>query len=82
MMVSPHSHAQIEKVSTDLVLCNANLHRLFCGLAIDYYTEIYTGAPNRGHYPVFATFDIAGNSRSIHVKDLKINRLLKLEENP
>ena len=55
----------------DLVLCNANLYRLFCGLAIDYYTEMYTGAPNRGHCPVIATFNIAGNSRSTHVKDLK-----------
>ena len=53
----------------DLVLCNANLHRFFCGLAIDYYTEMYTGAPNRGHYQVIATFDITGNSRSTHVKD-------------
>ena len=41
------------------VLCNANLHKSFCG------------APNRGHYPVIATRDIAGNSRSTHVKDLK-----------
>ena len=32
---------------------------------------MYTGAPNRGHYPVIATFDIAGNSRSTHVRDLK-----------
>ena len=55
----------------DLVLGNANLHRFSCGLAIDYYTEMYTGAQSRGHYPGIATFDIAGNSRSTHVKDLK-----------
>ena len=60
-----------EKSVIDLVLCNANQHRFFCGLAIDYYTEMYTGAPNRGHYPVIATFGIAGNSRFTHVKDLK-----------
>ena len=64
----------------DLVLCNANLHRLFCSLAIDYYTEMYTGAPNRGHYPGIATFDIAGNSRTTHVKDLKRTEWEKWKE--
>ena len=53
----------------------------FCGLAIDYYTEMYTGAPNRGHYPFFATFDIAGYSRSIHVEDLK-KPIVKTGEKP
>ena len=43
----------------------------FCGLGIDYYTEMFTGDPNRGQYPVIATFDIAGNGTSTHVKDLK-----------
>ena len=43
----------------DLTICNANLHRQFCGLAMDYYSEMFTGAQNRGHYPVIATFDIA-----------------------
>ena len=51
----------------DLVICSANLHRHFCGLTMDYYTEIFTGAPNRGHYPVISTFAIAGN-RSTLVK--------------
>ena len=51
----------------DLVICSANLHRHFCGLTMDYYTEILTGAPNRGHYPVISSFAIAGN-RSTLVK--------------
>ena len=54
-----------------LVICNANLHRHFCGLTMDCCNEMFTGAPKRGQYPVIATFDIAGNSRSTHVKDLK-----------
>ena len=66
----------------DLVLCNANLRRLFCGHAIDYYTGMYTSASNRGHYPVIATFDIAGNSRSTHVKNLKKTDWGKREGNP
>ena len=44
----------------------------FCDLAINYYSEMYTDAPNRGQYPVVATFVIAGNSRSTQqLKDLK-----------
>ena len=40
--------------------------------ALDYYTELFTGVPSsRGYYPSFATFDIAGNSRSTHLKDIK-----------
>ena len=66
----------------DLVLCNANLRRLFCGHAIDYYTGMYISASNRGHYPVIATFDIAGNSRSTHVKNLKKTDWGKREGNP
>ena len=58
----------------DLVLCNANLHRLFCVLVIEFYTEMYTGAPNRSQYQVIATFDIALNSRS------QENRLGKRKE--
>ena len=38
---------------------------------MDCCNEMFTGAPKRGHYPVIVTFDIAGNSRSIHKKDLK-----------
>ena len=59
------------KSAIDLVICNANLDRHFCGLATDYNTKMFTGAPNRSHYPVTGTFDIVGNSRSTHVKDLK-----------
>ena len=69
-MGRPHSHAQMEKCNR-LSFMQRQSTQIFCGLAIDYYTEMYTGALNRGHYPIIATFDIAGNNRSTHVKDLE-----------
>ena len=45
-----------------------------CSLALDYYTEIFTGQSNRSQYPDFATFDIPGNSISTCVKNLKTIR--------
>ena len=34
----------------DLIICNENLKEQNIGLCIDEFTEISTGAPNRGHY--------------------------------
>ena len=54
----------------DLIICNENLKKQSMGLCIDEFTEMFTGAPNRGHYPVIASFDLKTEDRIKITKNL------------
>ena len=40
-----------------LIICNENLKKQKISFCIDEFTEMFTGAPTRGHYPVIASLD-------------------------